>query len=148
SEAQKVLETTDPKERLKLVNEILAAELEVLQMQNKIRSQAKDEMSKTQREYFLREQMRAIKSELGENDSRSEEIEELREKIINCGMPSAVESEALKQLGRLERMHPDASEASMVRTYLDWMTDLPWNKRTDDNIDLIRAKGILDDDHY
>ena len=148
SDAQKVLETTDPKERLKLVNEILANELEVLQMQQKIRSQAKDEMSKSQREYFLREQMRAIKSELGENDSKSEELEELREKVMNAGMPANVESEALKQMARLERMHPDASEASMVRTYLDWMVDLPWNKKTEDRIDLAQAKIILDDDHY
>ena len=148
ADAQKVLETLDPKERLKLVNEILANELEVLQMQQKIRSTAKDEMSKSQREYFLREQMRAIKSELGENDSKSEEMEELREKVINAGMPAAVEIEAVKQLSRLERMHPDASEASMVRTYLDWMVDLPWSKKTEDRIDLARAKGILDDDHY
>lgn len=148
AEAQKVLETNDPKERLKYVNEILAAELEVLQMQTKIRSQAKDEMSKTQREYFLREQMRAIKTELGETDSKSEEMEELREKVISAGMPTAVEVEALKQLGRLERMHPDASEASMVRTYLDWMVDLPWNKKTEDNLDLARAKQVLDEDHY
>jgi len=147
-DAQKVLETTDHKERLRLVNEILAAELEVLQMQAKIRSQAKDEMSKSQREYFLREQMRAIKSELGENDSKSEEMEELREKLHNAGMPVAVETEALKQLSRLERMHPDASEASMVRTYLDWMVDLPWNKKSDDSIDLARSRQILDDDHY
>ncbi|MBX3017155.1 MAG: endopeptidase La [Bdellovibrionaceae bacterium] len=148
SEAQRVLETSDAKERLKLVNEILASELEVLQMQAKIRTTAKDEMSKSQREYFLREQMRAIKSELGENDSKSEEMEELRDKVINSGMPAAVEIEALKQLGRLERMHPDASEASMVRTYLDWMTDLPWNKKTEDNLDVHRAKTILDEDHY
>lgn len=147
-DAQKVLETFDPKERLKLVNEILAGELEVLQMQQKIRSQAKDEMTKSQREYFLREQMRAIKNELGEVDSKSEEMEELREKIHNCGMPAAVETEALKQLARLERMHPDASEASMVRTYLDWMVDLPWNRKTEDVIDLARAKQILDEDHY
>lgn len=147
-EAQRVLETSDAKERLKLVNEILANELEVLQMQVKIRSQAKDEMSKTQREYFLREQMRAIKTELGENDSKSEEMEELRDKIMNVGMPAPVEAEALKQLSRLERMHPDASEASMVRTYLDWMTDLPWNKKTEDNLDIYRAKTILDEDHY
>ncbi len=147
-DAQKVLETTDHKERLRLVNEILAAELEVLQMQQKIRSQAKDEMSKSQREYFLREQMRAIKSELGEADSKSEEMEELREKVHNSGMPAAVETEALKQLTRLERMHPDASEASMVRTYLDWMVDLPWSKRTEDSIDLKIAKDILDEDHY
>lgn len=147
-DAQKVLETTDHKERLKLVNEILAGELEVLQMQQKIRTQAKDEMSKSQREYFLREQMRAIKSELGENDSKSEEMDELREKVHNSGMPAAVETEALKQLARLERMHPDASEASMVRTYLDWMVDLPWNKKTEDRIDLQRSKEILDEDHY
>lgn len=148
SDAQKVLETFNPKERLLLVNEILANELEVLQMQAKIRSQAKDEMSKSQREYFLREQMRAIKNELGEADSKGEEMEELRERVIKAGMPEAVQLEAMKQLARLERMHPDASEASMVRTYLDWMVDLPWNKSTVDNLDLHRAKKILDEDHY
>ncbi len=147
-DAQKVLETFNPKERLALVNEILANELEVLQMQAKIRTQAKDEMSKSQREYFLREQMRAIKNELGENDAKGEEMEELRERVLKAGMPEAVLTEALKQLGRLERMHPDASEASMVRTYLDWMVDLPWNKSTVDNLDLTRAQKILDEDHY
>lgn len=148
SDAQRVLETRDHRERLKIVNEILAAELEVLQMQQKIRNQAKDEMTKSQREYFLREQMRAIKSELGENDSKSEEIEELRNKVYEAGMPETVQTEALKQLGRLERMHPDASEASMVRTYLDWMVDLPWNKRSTDAIDLSRSKEILEEDHH
>lgn len=147
-DVQKVLETADPRERLKIVNEILAAELDVMQMQQKIRSQAKDEMSKSQREYFLREQMKAIKSELGENDSRSEEMEELRDKVINSGMPTAVETEALKQLHRLERMHPDASEATMVRTYLDWMVDLPWSKKSEDSLDLKNAKVVLDEDHY
>jgi ATP-dependent Lon protease len=148
SDAQRVLETHGPKERLLLVNEILANELEVLQMQARIRSQAKDEMSKSQREYFLREQMRAIKNELGENDAKGEEMEELRERLIKAGMPEAVQLEAMKQLARLERMHPDASEASMVRTYLDWMVDLPWSKKTVDNLDLNRAKTILDEDHY
>lgn len=147
-DAQKVLETTDPKERLTMVNEILAAELEVMQMQQKIRSNPKDDMSKSQREYFLREQMKAIKSELGEQDSKSEEMEELREKIVRSGMPTPVETEALKQMGRLERMHPDASEATMVRTYLDWMVDLPWSKKTEDIIDLKAAKEILDQDHH
>jgi len=147
-DAQRVLECQDPKTRLKLVNEVLANELEVLQMQQKIRNTAKDEMSKSQREYFLREQMRAIKSELGETDSKTEELDELREKVQSSGMPSTVETEALKQLGRLERMHPDASEASMVRTYLDWMVDLPWTRKTTDVIDLARAKEILDNDHY
>lgn len=148
ADAQRVLETKDHRERLKIVNEILAAELEVLQMQQKIRNQAKDEMTKSQREYFLREQMRAIKSELGENDSKSEEIEELRNKIYDAGMAETVQTEALKQLNRLERMHPDASEASMVRTYLDWMIDLPWSKRSTDAIDLARSQEILEDDHH
>ncbi|KYG66675.1 endopeptidase La [Bdellovibrio bacteriovorus] len=147
-DAQKVLETSDATERLKLVNEILAAELEVMQTQSKTRPGGKEDMSKTQREYFLREQMKAIKNELGEGDSKSEEMDELREKLINAGMPPHVETEALKQLGRLERMHPDASEATMVRTYLDWMADLPWNKKSEDHIDLKRSKEILDEDHY
>lgn len=148
SDAQRVLESSDSVERLKLVNEILTAELEVLSMQQKIRSTAKDEMSKSQREYFLREQMRAIKSELGEQDQKGEEMEELREKLVKAGMPETVHNEAMKQLGRLERMHPDASEASMLRTYLDWLIDLPWSKSTEDNLDLDRAKTILDEDHY
>ena len=148
SDAQNVLETDDPKERLNLVNEILANELEVLQMQARIRNTAKDEMSKSQREYFLREQMRAIKNELGEMDSKTEDMEELRERVMKAGMPEEVQQEAVKQLGRLERMHPDASEASMVRTYLDWMVDLPWNKTTKDNMDLTVAQKYLDEDHY
>jgi len=147
-DSQKVLESDDSRERLLLVDEILAAELEVLQVQTKIKNTAKDEMSKTQREYFLREQMRAIKNELGENDSKSEENDELRKKIINSGMPTDVETEAIKQLNRLERMHPDASEASMVRTYLDWMIALPWNISTEDVLDLNKSKEILDEDHY
>ena len=148
TDAQRVLETQDPKTRLVLVNEILANELEVLQMQAKIRSTAKDEMSKSQREYFLREQMRAIKNELGEQDSKAEELEELREKLMTCGMPPKVQEEALKQMGRLERMHPDASEASMVRTYLDWLVELPWANSTVDNLELAHAQKILDEDHY
>lgn len=148
SDCQKVLETHDPKQRLELVNDILVKELELLQMQAKIRSTAKDEMSKSQKEYFLREQMRAIKNELGESDSKSEEMDELRNKIMNCGMPEEVQTEAIKQFNRLERMHPDASEASMIRTYLDWMTDLPWNKSTVDSLELDNAQKILDEDHY
>ncbi|HEX4924093.1 MAG TPA: endopeptidase La [Bdellovibrionales bacterium] len=147
-DSQRILETLDCKERLKLVNEFLQNELELLAMQARIRNTAKDEMSKSQKEYFLREQIRAIKNELGENDAKAEEIEELREKLLNAGMPPDVENEALKQLGRLERMHPDASEASMVRTYLDWLTDLPWNKFTEDNLDLNYAKEVLEEDHY
>jgi ATP-dependent Lon protease len=148
SDAQKVLETVDPRKRLALVNDILANELEVLQMQNKIRTQVKDEMSKSQREYFLREQMKAIKNELGDGDSKSEEVDELREKIKTKGMPETVQTEALKQLARLERMHPDASEASMVRTYLDWLIELPWSTATKDILDIDAAQEILDHDHY
>jgi ATP-dependent Lon protease len=148
SDAQKILETEDPKKRLILVNDILNQELEVLQVQNKIKSNAKDEMSKSQRDYFLREQMRAIKNELGESDSKSEELDELRNRVTNSNMPEVVRNEVLKQLGRLERMHPDASEASMVRTYLDWMVELPWSKSTVDHLDLMKAQQILDDDHY
>ncbi|WP_413585809.1 endopeptidase La [Bdellovibrio sp. HCB274] len=147
-DAQKVLETHDSTERLKIVTEILAAELEVMQTQAKNRPNAKDDANKNQREYFLREQMKAIKNELGEQDSKSEEMDELRDKLTNAGMPSHVEAEAMKQLGRLERMHPDASEATMVRTYLDWMADLPWSKKSEDHIDLKRSKEILDEDHY
>lgn len=148
SDAQNILETHDHKARLKLVSQILTNELEVLAMQSRIKNTAKEEMSKSQKEYFLREQLRAIKNELGENDSRSEETDELREKILSAEMPSEVEQEALKQLGRLERMHPDASEASMIRTYLDWMIDLPWNIETEDNLELSHAKKVLDEDHH
>lgn len=147
-QAQKVLETENHKERLKLVNEILANELEVLQMQARIRNTAKDEMNRSQREYFLREQMRAIKNELGESDSKTEEIDELREKVLAANMPEAVEKETMKQIARLERMHPDASEASMMRTYLDWMVELPWTKSTKDQLELANAEKILNEDHY
>ena len=149
AEAQKVLETDCPVERLKVVNQILATEFEVLKTQSKLGNQgAKEDTGKAQREHFLREQMRAIKNELGDNDPKSEELEEIREKVNNSGMPPKVQEEALKQLARLKRMHPDASEASMVRTYLDWMVDLPWNVSSKDNLDLQRAKEILDEDHY
>lgn len=150
-EAQKVLETVDAKERLSLVCTILATELEVLQAQAKLRGNSRDDQHKNQRENFLRDQMKAIKSELGEagsQDSKAEEMDELRAKLMACGMPEPVQSEALKQLTRLERMHPDASEATMVRTYLDWMVDLPWSKQTEDIHDLKHAMQVLDDDHY
>jgi ATP-dependent Lon protease len=146
SDAQKVLETQDPEERLRLVNELLIKELDQLGASGARADKA--DSHKNQREYFLREQMKAIKNELGEGDPKSEEIEEYRQKIQNAGMPPEVEKEALKQLHRLERMHPDASEAAMLRTYLDWMSDLPWSKESQDSIDLDVAKKILDEDHY
>ncbi len=146
--AQEVLEIADPVERLRKLSEILGKEIELLNMQAKILSQAKEEMSKSQREYFLREQMRAIRTELGEGDERTEEVEELRKRIKKAKMPKEVEKEAKKQLERLDMMHPDAVESTMVRTYLEWLVELPWSKSTKDNIDIKKARGILDKDHY
>lgn len=146
--AQEVLEIVDPVERLRKLSEILGKEIELLNMQAKILSQAKEEMSKSQREYFLREQMRAIRSELGEGDERTEEVEELRKRIKKAKMPKEVEKEAKKQLERLDMMHPDAVESTMVRTYLEWLVELPWSKSTKDNIDIRKARAILDKDHY
>ena len=147
-DAQKLLEILDPTERLKKLNELVAKELELLEIQVRIQNQAKEEMSKTQREYFLREQLRAIQKELGEVDEKAAEIAEFREKIEKAKMPEEVEEEALKQLRKLEMMHPDAMEASWVRNYLEWLVELPWNKSTKDNLDIKRAKRILDEDHY
>jgi ATP-dependent Lon protease len=146
--AQEVLEIVDPVERLKVLGEVLGKEVQVLTMQAKIQSQAREEMTKTQREYFLREQLRAIRSELGEADERTEEFKELRQKIKKSKMPKEVEKEARRELNRLEQMHPDAAEASMVRTYLDWLVEMPWTTSTVNNLDLLKAKKVLDEDHY
>jgi len=146
--AQEILEVLDPIERLKALGEVLGKEVQVLTIQAKIQSQARDEMSRTQREYFLREQMRAIRSELGEEDERAKEFRDLRRKIKKAKMPPGVEKEVLRELDRLEQMHPDAAEASMVRTYIDWLIDMPWSKLTKDNLDLKKAKQVLDEDHY
>ncbi|HBA87872.1 MAG TPA: endopeptidase La, partial [Geobacter sp.] len=147
-EAQGLLEVIDPLERLKRVNDLLNKESELLNMQARIQSAAKEEMGKSQREYYLREQLRAIQQELGETDARSEEIAELRKSIESAKMPQPVEKEALKQLGRLEQMHPDAAEAGMLRTFLDWMVDIPWGKSTKDALEINRASDILNEDHY
>jgi len=147
-EAQTVLEELDPIRRLIIVNDFLRKELEVSSIQAKIQNQAREEMDRTQREYFLREQLRAIKKELGDVDETSKEMEEYRVKIVRAKMPKEAEEESLKQLSRLEQMHPDAAEASMVRTYLDWLVEVPWSKSTRDKLDLKEAKAILDEDHY
>jgi ATP-dependent Lon protease len=148
SESQDLLETHDPIQRLAKVNETLVKEIELLGMQEKIKTQARDEMARSQREYFLREQMKAIKTELGDNDNKADEINEVRERIETLALPEEIYEEAQKQIGRLERMHPDASEASILRTYLDWIVDTPWSIKTEDNLDIKRAKRILDEDHY
>jgi len=147
-ESQAILEILDPIERLKKVNELLSRELELSTMQARIQNQAKEEMTKTQRDYFLREQLKQIQQELGEGDERAEEVNELRKQIEKAKMPPDVKREAEKQLKRLEQMHPESSEASLVRTYLDWLVDLPWSKRTKDNLNIKKAKQVLDEDHY
>jgi len=147
-EAQSVLEEEEPVARLTLVSNLLSRELQLAEMQAKIQNQAKEEMSKSQREYFLREQMKAIKQELGDIDGKSEEADDLKGKIEAAGMPEEVKKEAEKQLRRLEGMHPDSAESSVVRTYLDWMVELPWKKETKDNIRIGKAKEILDEDHH
>jgi ATP-dependent Lon protease len=146
--AQQILETLDPMERLKRMAEVLGKEIEVLEMQHKIQSQAREEMDKTHREYYLREQLKAIQKELGETDERGQEIRELEQKIEKAKMPQAVADEAKTQLGRLSRMHPDAAEASVIRTYLDWLIDLPWAKQTKDALSIAKAHKILEEDHY
>jgi ATP-dependent Lon protease len=147
-ESQAILEIFDPIERLKKVNDLLSRELELSTMQARIQNQAKEEMSKTQRDYFLREQLKQIQQELGEGDERAEEMNEIRKQIDKAKMPPEVKKEADKQLRRLEQMHPESSEASLVRTYLDWLVDLPWSKKTKDNLNIKKAKQVLDEDHY
>ena len=148
AESQKILETIDPTERLRLVADLLHKELEVSTVQAKIQSDAKEEMSRSQREYFLREQIQALKRELGDEDGYSQEIEDLRKQLRRKKMPKYAKKEAKKQLKRLEMMHPDASEATIVRTYLDWFIDLPWKESSTDLLDLKVAADILDEDHY
>jgi ATP-dependent Lon protease len=145
---QSVLEITEPLKRLRQISEILAKEIEVLSMQQKIQAQAKGEMDKTQREYFLREQLKAIQKELGELDERAEEVAEFRKRVKDAKMPEKVLKETEKQLKRLEKMHPDTAESATVRTYLEWMVELPWSKKSKDNLDLRAAQKVLNEDHY
>ena len=146
--AQEVLELLDPVARLRRVHELMAKEIGVLEIQNDINTQARGEMDKSQREFYLRQQMKAIQQELGEGNELQEEIEQYRRKIKKAKLPSEVTEEAERQLGRLERMHPDAAETATLRNYLDWMVSLPWSKSTKDNLDLKKAQKILDEDHY
>jgi len=147
-EAQQILEILDSVERLRVVHDRFLKEVGILELQQKIRISAKEAIEKDQREYFLRQQIKAIQEELGERDEKQEEIENYKKKIEESGMPDEIKEEALKQLKRLEKMHPDSAEAGVIRTYLDWLVELPWNKRTKDRLDLKIAKKILDEDHY
>jgi len=146
-EAQELLEIVDPIARLRRIDALLRRELEVTTVQAEIQSQAQDEMNRGQREHFLREQLRAIQAELGEADPRGEESDDYRSKIDEAELPEEAMTEATRQLRRLERMHPDGPEAHVVRTYLDWMVELPWGDESPDQLDLDHAKGILDEDH-
>jgi ATP-dependent Lon protease len=144
---QQVLDTLDVRARMDVLNRVLIKELEVLELGSKIQSQVQSEVGKNQREYFLREQMKAIQKELGEGDDQTKEVEELRAKIDASGMPETVRKEAVRELDRLSKMPVAAAEYTVSRTYLDWLVTLPWQKRTDEVIDLPKTKGILDDDH-
>ena len=146
--AQEILEIIDPFLRLAEVNQLLAKEIEVLQIQHDISTQAKGEIDRTQREYYLRQQMKAIQQELGEGNELFEEVEQYREQIRECGMPTEAAEEAERQVGRLERMHPDAAETATLRNYLASIVSLPWSNATKDNLNLRKAQKILDEDHY
>jgi ATP-dependent Lon protease len=147
-DAQMVLRTLEPIQRLRKVNELLNKEIELLTMQQEINTHAREEIDKSQREFFLRQQLKAIQSELGEGNELAEEIEVYREKAEKAGMPKSVLEEVERQIKKLERMHPDSAETATVRNYLDWMVALPWANQTKDNLDLLKARGILDEDHY
>ena len=147
-ESQAILEEITPVKRLELVANLLAKELEVSTVQAKIQNDAKEEMSKSQREYFLREQLHALQKELGDTDDRSLELEELHKKLKKKKMAKKVKKEARKQLNRMEMMHPDSSEATIIRTYIDWILDIPWKTGTKDRLELKAAKEVLDEDHY
>lgn len=147
-EKQALLEMLSAKERLERLLSILNREAQVLELSSKIQGEVREELSKTQREYFLREQMKAIQRELGDGDDRTEEIEELRQKIEAAQMPEEARHEADRELDRLQRMPPQAAEYTVSRTYLDWLTSLPWQKATVDNLDIPHVKSVLDEDHF
>jgi len=148
ADAQEVLELDDVRDKLRKLTTILTRELEVLELGKKIQTEAQSEMEKVQREYFLREQLKAIKRESGEESEQTVEAEEYRNKIEEAGMPEEARKEALRELARLEKMPTVAAEYSVIKTYLDWMTSLPWDKVTEDNLDIARARQILNEDHY
>ncbi|EPZ50495.1 endopeptidase La [Bacteriovorax sp. BAL6_X] len=147
SEAQTILETLDPVDRLHAINDILNRELEILMMQQKMKTNTSSE-NVNQRDVFLKEQIKAIKSELGDGNSEQDEFAEFRKRVEEAGMPEEVLKETTKQLARLEKMHPDSSEASIMRNYIEWMCDLPWSKKSEEHIDLNSALEILDEDHF
>ncbi len=148
AQKQEILEELDVMKRLEKALRILSEQIEILELGHKIQSQVRDQVDKSQREYFLREQLKAIKKELGESEEQPDEIEELREKLKAKELPEEARKEAERELERLARMHPSSSEYTVARTYLDWILELPWNESTEDNLDLDRAERVLNQDHY
>ena len=147
-EKQELLEEVDVTKRLHRLSELLARELEVIQLGSKIQSQVQSGIDKGQREFFLREQMKAIREELGEGDEQQAEVAELRERIEAAGLPEHAAKAAERELSRLERLPPAAAEYGVIRTYLEWMVELPWSSATEDNLDIAHAREVLDEDHY
>lgn len=147
-ESQEILETLDVQKRLEKLTPLVARELEILELRGKIQSEVKDVVDKSQRDFYLREQLKAIQKELGESDEQTVEINELKEKIKKVNLPDEAKKEAQKELDRLSRMPPQAAEYSTIKTYLDWIVSLPWSKFTEDNLDIKQAREILDEDHY
>ncbi len=148
AQKQEILDELDVMKRLEKALKILSEQIEILELGHKIQSQVRDQVDKSQREYFLREQLKAIKKELGESEEQPDEIEELKEKLEAKELPEEARKEAERELERLSRMHPSSSEYTVARTYLDWILELPWNESTQDNLDLNRAERILNQDHY
>lgn len=148
AEKQAILEETSVQKRLKMLMGILARELQVVELGSKIQSEVMDKMNKAQRDYFLKEQMKAIQNELGEGDDRSREVKDLKKKILSAKMPKEAQKVAMKEVDRLAMMHPSAAEYTVSRTYIDWLIELPWSKATRDRLDIERAQRCLDEDHY
>jgi ATP-dependent Lon protease len=147
-QGQEILELDPVREKMVRLNAFLNKELEVLELGRKIQSQAQDEMTKMQREYFLREQLKAIQKELGEGDEQEAEIQDFEKRIETAGMPAEAEKEARRELDRLRKMPSQAAEYSVIKTYLDWMVSLPWSVTTEDNLDIAHAREVLNEDHY
>jgi ATP-dependent Lon protease len=147
-EAQQLLEADSVNEKMRLLVRFLIHQKEVLSLRKQITEEASEEMSKAQRDYYLRQQLEAIRRELGESDETEAEVEEYRRRIAEAELPEEAEKEALRELKRMEKMPPQAAEYSVIKTYLDWLLDLPWHTLTEDNLDIEHARQVLDEDHY
>ena len=147
-EKQKLFEELDVVARLRHLSQVLARELEVVQLGTQIQSQVQSEIDKGQREFFLRQQLKAIQDELGEGDEQQAEVNELRQRIEEAGLPEHAQKAAERELSRLEKLPPAAAEHGVIRTYLEWLVELPWSRETEDDLDIAHAREVLDADHY